>query len=173
MERHKLDPVWMGPCEVLRHVHKDTYNVGSPTGPRQVVFADLKEYSEYRGQHRKLHYFQAKKGKDEFVKPDPIVDHIINHKGKGKTLKFKVKWRDYNDEKDETWEPLSHFLPGVNQDLLDYVKKKKMTVAINAVQEPEQKDTSRNTSPEQKDTSPEMTFAEGLCERFASCVVLP
>ena len=45
LERHKLDPVWMGPCEVLKHKHKDTYDVGTPTGPHQVVFADLKGYS--------------------------------------------------------------------------------------------------------------------------------
>jgi hypothetical protein len=133
LERHKLDPVWMGPCEVLRHVHKDTYNVGSPSGPRQVVFADLKEYSEYRGKQRKLHYFEPKKGKDDFVVPDPVVDHIMNHTGKGKTLKFQVKWRDYEDESHDTWEPLSHFLPGVNQDLLDYVKKKGVALKLKDV----------------------------------------
>jgi transposase InsO family protein len=158
LERHKLDPVWCGPCEVLKHVHKDTYNVGGPQGPRQVVFADLKEYSEYKGKQRKLHYFEAKKGKEEFVVPDPVVDHIINHKGKGKTLRFRVKWMDF-DNSHNTWEPLSHFLPGVNQDLLDYVKKKKVKVEINAVQE--------NTAPEA-----EPSFEEGLYERFASCVVL-
>ena len=130
----------MRQCEILKHKHKDTYDVGTPTGPRQVVFADLKEYSEYKGKQRKLHYYLAKKGKDDFVVPDPVVDHIINHKGKGKTLRFNVKWRDYEHKSYDTWEPLSHFLPGVNQDLLDYTKKKGVAlklkdVTINTVQD--------------------------------------
>jgi hypothetical protein len=43
LERHKLDPVWLGPCEVLKWLHGDTYTVGTPSGPRDEVFANLKE----------------------------------------------------------------------------------------------------------------------------------
>ena len=139
LERHKLNPVWFGPCEVLKWLHTDTYRLSTPNGTRDEVFSNLKEYFELKGKQRKLHYYQPRKHKDksEYTVPDYVVDHIVNHKGKGKNLRFCVRWMDC-DRKQDTWEPLSHFLPGMSQDLVEYNKKKQVLlklkdVAINAV----------------------------------------
>ena len=86
-----------------------------------------------------------------------------------------MKWRDYEDKKHDTWEPLSHFLSGINQDLLDYVKKKDITlklkdVTLKAVQE--NNETAQDVVTINTDAVQEMTFVEGLCERFADHVIL-
>ena len=134
LKRHKLDPVWFGPCEVLKWLHSDTYRVNTPNGTRDEVFSNLKEYHEFKGKQRKLHYFQPKKHTQpaEFAVPDPVVDHIVNHRGKGKKLQFRVRWRDYNHTQD-TWEPLSHFLPGMSQDLAEYTEKKQVALKLKDV----------------------------------------
>ena len=90
LERHKLDPVWFGPCEILKWKHTDTYTVNTPTGNRDEVFSNLKEYYELKGKQRVLHYYKPKKHteKTEYTVPDPVVDHIVNHRGKENQLQF-------------------------------------------------------------------------------------
>ena len=134
LERHKLDPVWFGPCEILKWLHTDTYRVNTPNGTRDEVFANLKEYFEFKGKQRALHYYLPKKhtDKSEYTVPDGVVDHIVNHKGKGKKLQFRVRWRDFG-ENDDTWEPLSHFLPGMSQDLVEYTQKKQVALKLKDI----------------------------------------
>ena len=105
-----------------------------PSGTRDEVFAYLKEYTEFKGEQMKIHYYQPKKQteKSEYTEPNYVVDHIVNHKGKGKTLKFRVRWQDYNRLYD-TYEPLSHFLPWMSQDLVEYCKKNQFNLSLKDV----------------------------------------
>ena len=59
-ERNKLDPWFMGPCEVLRRVHDDTYMVSTPSGDKQYTFDKLRLYPKALGDRTPLYFYKPR-----------------------------------------------------------------------------------------------------------------
>ena len=120
-DRSKLDPKYMGPCEVLDRVHDDTYRVSTPDGEKQVVFDRLKEYPRLEGKREPLFYHRPHRaalpsGLDDVN----IVEKIVSHRRlKNGQLQWRVRWKGCSPSED-TWEPVGHFLPQYNQDWARY-----------------------------------------------------
>ena len=49
---------------------------------------------------------EAKEEEDEEEEEDYEVEKIIDKKGSGRTLKYLVKWKGWDNEEDQTWEPV-------------------------------------------------------------------
>jgi hypothetical protein len=89
---------------------------------RKVVVDDLRPFPELHGRPTPLFYFRPRQAPDSTDEPkEYVIDKILAHRGSGKGLRFKVRWRGYGSE-DDTWEPLSTFVPSVSKDLMDYAK---------------------------------------------------
>ena len=124
-ERTKLDPLYLGPCEVLDRVHDDTYTVSCPGGEKQYAFDRLKLYPKLEGDKTPLFYHRPKQiSLPTGLNEDFVVDKILGHRKapRGNGVQFKVRWRGY-DASGDTWEPASHFLPRYNVVWADYCKK--------------------------------------------------
>ena len=71
------------------------------------MYGNDKDYTE----------FQTEDGCD----PEMEVEEVVAHKGKGKKIKYLVKWKGYDDK---TWEPAKH-LTGCKQEIERYTHKSK------------------------------------------------
>ena len=115
MGNRKLDPLWVGPCEVLDHtVGTGRYKVEMPKGPEDVHMEDMKPYlPSVDGTAIPCLYYKPRSAlptSDLYV-----VDRILDHKIKNGKHLWKVRWRGYGSEGD-TWEPASSFVGFVHQD---------------------------------------------------------
>jgi hypothetical protein len=126
----------MGPCEVLKKAHKDTYLVQTATTTRLVVSEDIRIFLDLGGKTTPLHYFRPRAAiaSEEEAEETHVVERVINHRGKGRSLQFRVRWRGCLAASD-TWEPLSSF-PGFesqHSDLAKYVKGRKIPLVLDHI----------------------------------------
>ena len=72
------------------------------------------------------------------------VEKILNKKGSGRTLKYRVRWVGYTPEAD-TWEPLSH-LKNTKEEIQDYELSLKRGEKSQPVKVPPPKTTPDTTN---------------------------
>jgi hypothetical protein len=127
-ERKKTDPLFMGPCEVLDRVHDDTYLVSLPGGEQQVAFDRLKPFPRWEGRKKALFYYKPKEAEVPSGLDDTyVVEKIVNHRQRRGRTEWRVRWQGHGPEQD-TWEPLTHFLPHYNKEWMKYCKEKELAV---------------------------------------------
>jgi hypothetical protein len=132
-ERSKLDVVYMGLCEVLTRLHKNTYEVQTATQRRQVTVDNMKSFDPFVGKKFPLHYFAPRKQVLPAADDPHVVEKIVEHRGHGSKLAFKVRWRGC-DSTEDSWEPVSQFFPSVSEDLKRYTKGKNINLALNTLE---------------------------------------
>ena len=121
----KLDILWTGPCEVLKHQHEGRYLVSHPnTGQAEIYIDRLRPYiPPLEGDSIPLHYHAPTHIPSE--RDDRwVIKKIWGHKGKGEKLKWRVLWQ----AGDETWEKASQFMHGIQSDWAAYNKKNNIQV---------------------------------------------
>jgi transposase InsO family protein len=89
------EPTFLGPYQVLRRTQGGAYQLQDQAGnllSRDVPSSQLKPAQEASLP----------------AEPSFEVEAVVNHRSKGKNIRYLVKWRGYTDQ-DNTWEPLSSF----------------------------------------------------------------
>ena len=125
----KLDPLWMGPCEILDRVGSTgRYSVALPTGREDVHMDDFKPYlTPPDGKAIPCMHFQPRSKLPET--DDYIVEKILGHKVEKGVHLWKVRWKGYGPEED-TWEPASSFLGNIQQDWKQWNKEHKLQLSL-------------------------------------------
>ena len=115
----KLDPLWLGPCEVLtRYDTTGRYSISFPDGIQDVHMERLKIYlPKVDGHKTVLHYF-----KPHVDIPDDdafVVEKILSHRIRAGRHQWLVKWNGY-DNSFNSWEPAHSFVGYLQQDWLNF-----------------------------------------------------
>jgi hypothetical protein len=127
----KLDPLWIGPCEVLRYVPPESYVVALPDKEERIHMDRMKPYlPTLGGQAVPFHFYRPKSTPmgdgdvDNFV-----VEKVLKHKMVRGKLLWLVKWQGYGDEHNQ-WLPAENVVGHVQDDWLEYCKKNGLDVSI-------------------------------------------
>jgi hypothetical protein len=91
---HDHESPFIGPFTVIRRTKGGAYQLQDAAGnilPRDVPPSKLKRVDALPG-----------------TVPSYEVEAIVNHKGRGKNIKYLVKWKDYPADQN-TWEPATSF----------------------------------------------------------------
>jgi transposase InsO family protein len=130
MQASKLDPLWLGPCEILERVgNSGRYRVALPNGIEDVHMDDFKPYlSPPNGKALPCLYFKPRSKLPET--DDFVVDKILDHKIDRGVHYWKVRWKGYGPEED-TWEPASSFIGYVQQDWKLWNKRNNIDISVN------------------------------------------
>ena len=119
-DHSKLEPLWMGPCEVLRHDSMGRYEVSTPNGKEILNSDSFKPYSEQiDGDAIPVHYYCPKAITEK--QKTYVVDKIRKHKTVNGKLKWLVKWKNTENP---TWEPAESFIGDVQSDWAKYCFEK-------------------------------------------------
>ena len=126
---NKLDPLWVGPCEILDRFGKTgRYKVALPTGTEDVHMEHFKPYvSAPEGEAIPCHYFKPRPKLP--VSDDFVVENILAHKIERGVHFWKVRWRGYGPEED-TWEPAASFVGFVQQDWRRWNKENGVDISL-------------------------------------------
>ncbi|KAF3109567.1 hypothetical protein TWF706_001430 [Orbilia oligospora] len=62
---------------------------------------EMKQVEEKPGEEKEEEEGEGEEGEEE----EYVVEKILDHKYEDGILKYKVKWKDYEKESDQTWEP--------------------------------------------------------------------
>jgi hypothetical protein len=120
----KLEFPWVGPCEVISNPHHDTYEVTHPDGHITINQERMKPYvPPFMGKQVPLFYHCPELQIPETENPYNVQE-IVKHRTRDGKRQWRVRWEGYGP-KDDTWEPVGHFLPNYNKPWLEYNKKKK------------------------------------------------
>ena len=115
----KLDPLWIGPCEVLsRHGSTGRYTISFPEGIQNVHIDRLKLYlPKIDSTKNILHFFKP----HEPIPEDDafVVEKILSHRVKTGKHQWLVKWKGY-DNSFNSWEPATSFVGYLQQDWLKF-----------------------------------------------------
>ena len=125
-DKNKLDPLWMGPCEVLKHVHSGRYTLKTPYGDEDHHVDSMKPYKPgLSGKSIPFLYY-----KPPTVPEDDtwVVEKILKHKKTGDRLQWLVKWKGYDKP---SWESAEQFIAGAQEDWKEYNKKYKLAVTFD------------------------------------------
>ena len=125
-DRSKLDPLWMGPCEVLKHVRSRKYTVKTPYGDEDHHVDQMKLYKpELTGKNIPFLYY-----KPPTVPEDEtwIVEKILKHKTTGGRLYWLVKWKGFEKP---TWETAEKFVGYTQDDWKQYNLKNKLSIVFD------------------------------------------
>ena len=90
---------------------------------------------DLRGQHVSLDYaaHEADSDDDYAEQDDYTVEKILAQRLNASAtggLEFKVRWRGYGPSQD-TWEPVSSFVPRINTSFMDYIRKHKTKLHVS------------------------------------------
>ena len=130
MDANKLDPQWIGPCEILERVaNSGRYRVALPDGVEDVHMNDFKPYvSPPDSKGIPFLHFKPRQALPET--DDYVVEKILDHKiVKGQHF-WRVRWKGYGSEED-TWEPVSCFLGYVQQDWRKWNKDHHVSISLH------------------------------------------
>ena len=127
---HKLDPQYLGPCEVVEVVRPNRYKVSMPEGIKELHGENLKLYHPEQGNNGvPFHYYCPPEPTPE--RDTYTLEKILGHrkdKASGR-LQWKCRWKGYGPEWD-TWQSAEDFLQGVQTDWIDYNKKNNINVQV-------------------------------------------
>src|SRR5258705_8849118 len=93
---------WIGPSKIIKVVSRHAYKLEYPKGIRMhnvVHTSPLKPFKSWDNDEMEI----DDEEKDLFFD----VDKIVDSKRFGKVIKYRVRWKGY-DETDDTWEPLEN-----------------------------------------------------------------
>ena len=124
-DKNKLDPLWMGPCEILKHVHGGRYTVQTPFGDEDHHMDSFKPYkTDLKGKSIPFLYY-----KPPTVPEDDnwIVEKILKHRQKDGRLQWLVKWKGH---KQQTWEYAEQFVGHTQSDWKEYNQKHNIAVTF-------------------------------------------
>ena len=124
-DRTKLDPLWMGPCEVLRHVRSGRYTIQTPYGAEDHHIDHMKPYRpDLSGKSIPFMYYQP----NTVPEGDTwIVEKILRHRKIGDRLEWLVKWRGYTKP---TWETAEQFVGYTQDDWKEYNLKNRIAITF-------------------------------------------
>ena len=120
-----MEPLYTGPCEILKRFgNTGRYLVALPTGEESVHMERLKLY---------IPAVSGSKVPLQFIRPAKIiptddtyvVEKILGHRIRHGRHQWLVKWKGY-DSTENTWEPATHFIGGVEQTWLEYNRSHKI-----------------------------------------------
>ena len=119
----KLAPLWIGPYKVVEKTTPDTYRIQLPLGLRlhpEFHTSLLKPYHQDvdTTRNNRPNEGMIAAGGDEGY----LVDSIVGHKKRGRSVFFRVRWLGYSPEED-TWEPYENLKKPVGHLLVDYVER--------------------------------------------------
>jgi hypothetical protein len=125
----KLDPLWMGPCEVLERIGQTgRYRVCLPSGIQDVHLDVMKPFLTSPATEAFPFYYY--RPRSEIPISDVwIVEKILDfrvHKG---IQQWKVRWKGYGSEND-TWEPASSFVGPLQIDWTNWNKTHGVSVLL-------------------------------------------
>ena len=124
-DREKLDPTWMGPCEVLKHVHGGRYTVKTPFGDEDHHMDSFKPYVEsHTGKSIPFLYYKPPKVPESDTW---TVEKILKHREYKGKQQWLVLWKGYTNP---TWEGVEQFIGYAQDDWRDYNKKHKIPVVF-------------------------------------------
>jgi hypothetical protein len=124
-DRQKLDPLWMGPCEILRHVHGGRYTVKTAFGDEDHHSDSFKLYCpELSGTAIPFQYY-----KPATIPEDDnwTVDRILKHRTVGDRLQWLVLWKGHPNL---SWEYAEQFVGHTQNDCKLYNQKHKLAVTF-------------------------------------------
>ena len=130
MDSNKLDPLWIGPCEIIARVGTfGRYRVVLPDRVEDMHMDDFKPYLVTpEGKSIPCLYFRPRAPLPE--SDDFVVDKILDHKVEKGLHLWKVRWKGYGPDED-TWEPASSFLGNIQQDWRKYNHEKKISIPLH------------------------------------------
>ena len=138
---NKISRWWTGPHIITKQAGQSVWEVDVGNKCRQVHEAQMKpHYEPLQGHSWPLHH---KMLTDKDVDPDSaheewVVDKIIKHRKRPDgQVEFLTRWQGYSAE-DDTWELAPQFLPRVNLDFVNYCRKHKLDMPIQALFEQSQ-----------------------------------
>ena len=125
-DREKLDPLWMGPCEIIRHVHGGRYTVSTPYGEDDHHMDSFKPYMPgLRGEKLPFHYYRPHDVPEE---DNWTVEKILKHRRKDGKLQWLVQWKGYSKP---TWENMEQFIGYAQKDWMEYNRKCRLEVPFH------------------------------------------
>ena len=141
----KLEVRWKGPGRVLERVGEHSYVVELKPGGRQHAHrSQLRPHveDEFTSKPVPMYYFAEKAPVLDTRSDEWLVDHIVQDKiGANGERVFLTRWQGYGPESD-TWEPLSHFFPQYNTELVKYCKRKDIHLNLADLKQEERRSSS-------------------------------
>jgi len=125
-DKNKLEPLWMGPCEILRHVRSGRYTVKTAYGDEDHHVDRMKPYKP--GLHGKNVPFLYSKPPTIPEDDHWVVEKILSHKKVGNRLSWLVKWKGYEKP---TWETADKFVGYTQDDWKEYNLKNKLSIVFD------------------------------------------
>lgn len=128
----KVSPRFLGPYKVVRKISSEAYEIQLPAKSRAHKTISTRFLRPFEHTHL-LFPNRPKPDSDARAEAlmDYIVDKILAHKGKGKALRFKVRWLGYPDDQ-STWEPMQNFIDDdghlANEELSKYLYDRDMFI---------------------------------------------
>ena len=92
-DKDKLSSLWMGPCEVMKHVVLDKYEVRTPKEFQTLHDDCFKPYQEpLEGSASPFHYYKPRRFAEE--EEAWVVERILDHRKRKGELQRLVKWKN-------------------------------------------------------------------------------
>ena len=128
---------WFTPGEVVHRIVEDTYHFN--VGPGQFTERQQTQLPasepDIRGKHVPLNYtaheadsYNEYAEQDNYTVEKILAQHLSASAPGG--VQFKVRWRGY-EPSDDTWEPVSSFVPRINTPFMEYVCKHKTKLQVS------------------------------------------
>ena len=130
---------WFTPEEVVRRIGEGTYCIRVGQGQfRERHESQLRvREPDLGGQHVSLDYAAHEADSDDdYAQQDGYtVEKILAQRPNASApggQEFKVRWQGYGPS-DDTWEPVSSFVPRINTPFMDYICKHKIKIHVSDV----------------------------------------
>ena len=123
----KLERVWQGPCEVLRHISPGTYRVNIRGREEIFTSRQLKPYVPYKDDEKApLHYYKDREGlmeTDDYVVERVLGDRIVRGR-----RQWVVKFRGFPEPE---WHYAGSFMHNINDARAPYNRRKGIDVSLS------------------------------------------
>ena len=125
-DKDKLDPLWMGPCEILKHVQSGRYTVQTPFGDEDHHMDSFKPYKpDLKGKCLPFQYYQPSSVPEDDTW---VVEKILNHRVRNGKTQWHVKWKGHSQT---TWEHADQFVANAQEDWRAYNQKHKILISFD------------------------------------------
>jgi len=114
-DKHKLEPQWMGPCEILKQVYGGRYTVQTAHGAQDDHMDSFKPYCpELTGKSIPFLYYRPSQVPED---DQWVVEKILKHRTQDDRTQWLVKWQG-NDK--PTWKVAEQFVGYTQEDWREY-----------------------------------------------------